>query len=201
MRGAIKADALDVSIGGMFVRPHVALELGTTLNFSVVLDDGGAPIAGRAKVVRQISETRPQRAACAGLRPRHRRDGARPIACAGSGSSRGSSGAPRSACCRRDAARLAELQAGLAGCGYAVVGGTDPGALVQLANADARPGDAVLIDAGWLQNGASATLVESLFAARNVPCVTMHGEARRARQAIDRLLEVVGVSTTRCRQL
>ena len=88
-------------------------------------------------------------------------------------------------------ARLAELQAGLASLGYAVTGGTDPGALVQLANADARPADAVLIDAGWLQNEASATLVESLFNARNVPCVTMNGEVRRARQAIDRLLEVV----------
>ena len=55
-------------------------------------------------------------------------------------------------------ARLAELQAGLASLGYAVSGGTDPGALVQLANSDARPADAVLIDAGWLQNEASASL-------------------------------------------
>jgi hypothetical protein len=62
---------------------------------------------------------------------------------------------------------------------------------VQLASGDMRPADAVLIDAGWLQNEASATLVESLFSARNVPCVTMNGEVRRARQAIDRLLEVV----------
>ena len=30
----------------------------TTLNFSIVLDDGGAPIAGRAKVVRTISDDR-----------------------------------------------------------------------------------------------------------------------------------------------
>ena len=81
--------------------------------------------------------------------------------------------------------RLAELQAGLAGCGYAVVGGTDPGALVQLANADARPADAVLIDAGWLQNEAAMTLVESLFSARNVPCVTMtrRGASVRARRS------------------
>ncbi len=49
----------------------------------------------------------------------------------------------------------------------------------------------MLIDAGWLQNEASATLMEDLFTSRNVPCVTMQGEVRRARQAIDRLLEVV----------
>src|SRR5678809_693046 len=66
--------------------------------------------------------------------------------------------------------RLAELQAGLAGCGYAVTGGADPGALVQLANADTRPVDAALIDAGWLQNGAAASWVENLFSARAVPC-------------------------------
>ena len=51
--------------------------------------------------------------------------------------------------------------------------------------------DAVLIDSGWLHNDTSTSLVESLFSARNVPCVTMQGEVRRARQAIDRLLEVV----------
>jgi hypothetical protein len=90
-----------------------------------------------------------------------------------------------------DPRRLAELQAGLASLGYAVSGGTDPGTLVQLAGADARPADAVLIDAGWLQNESSTSLVESLFSARNVPCVTMDGEVRRAAQAIDRLLEVV----------
>jgi hypothetical protein len=87
--------------------------------------------------------------------------------------------------------RLGELQAALAACGYAVTGGTDPGALVQLANNSPRPADAALIDAGWLQNGASASWVESLFSARNVPCVTMHGDPRRARMAVDRLLEVV----------
>ena len=56
MRGAVKAMALDVSTHGMFVQPAVALELGTTLTFSVVLDDGSAPIAGRARVVRQLKD-------------------------------------------------------------------------------------------------------------------------------------------------
>jgi len=88
-------------------------------------------------------------------------------------------------------ARLAELQAGLAASGYSVLGGSDPGALVQLARGDDRPADAALFDAGWLSAGAAASWVESLFSARNVPFVTMQGDARRARQAIDRLLEVV----------
>src|SRR6185312_16297284 len=85
-------------------------------------------------------------------------------------------------------ARLAELQAALAGAGYAVTGGTDPGALVQLANADSRPVDGVLIDNHWL--GAGASWVENLFSARNVPCVTVNGDVRRARATIDRVLQV-----------
>ncbi len=56
IRGAVKAVALDVSTQGMFVQPAVALEVGSTLTFSVVLDDGTAPIAGRARVVRQIKD-------------------------------------------------------------------------------------------------------------------------------------------------
>jgi hypothetical protein len=32
--------------------------------------------------------------------------------------------------------------------------------------------------------------VETLFSARGVPCVTLHGDARRARSAIDKLLTI-----------
>jgi hypothetical protein len=86
--------------------------------------------------------------------------------------------------------RLAELHNGLSGAGYAVTGGSDPGALVQLASVENRPVDAALIDAGWLAPDVSASWVESLFAARNVPCVTLHGDVRRARAAVDKLLVV-----------
>ena len=75
----------------------------------------------------------------------------------------------------------------LSSVGYAVMGGTDPGALVQLAR-QVRPFDAVVIDAGWLPPGSSASWIESLFSARNVPCLTLHGDSRRARGAVDRLL-------------
>jgi hypothetical protein len=87
-------------------------------------------------------------------------------------------------------ARLAELQMALAALGYAVTGGTDPGALVQLARAE-NPVDAVLIDGTWLTpGGSSLTFIEGLFTARNVPCVTMHGDARRGRIEIDKVLTV-----------
>jgi len=191
IRGAVKGDALDVSATGLFVRPNVALDPGVTLNFSVVLDDGGAPIAGRAKVVRKIGE--PEAHAC-GLAPgygfsiidmtsydRERWQGF---------ITRVERRAEKRVLIGASPARLAELQAALAGAGYAVTGGTDPGALVQLANADARPVDAALIDSNWLGGGASASWVESLFSARDVPCVTVNGDVRRARSAIDRLLQV-----------
>jgi len=192
LKGAIKSHALDVSTGGMFVRSPVPLELGTTANFSVVLDDGGSPIGGRARVVRKITDTEAR--ACGltagfGLEivDMSEADRMRWLGFLARIERR----AEKRVLIGADPARFAELQAGLASLGYAVCGGTDPGTLVQLANGDARPADAVLIDAGWLQNESSTTLVESLFSARNVPCVTMHGEVRRARQAIDRLLEVV----------
>lgn len=191
-KGTIKATALDVSTGGMFVKPSVSLELGSMIEFLVTLDDGLTPVAGRAKVVRLIGDSEAKQC---GLAPGFgltimemtEADKMRWLAFLARIERR----AEKRVLVGAEPARLAELQAGLAGCGYVVVGGADPGVLVQLANSDSRPADAVLIDAGWLQNEASATLVESLFSARNVPCVTMNGEVRRARQAIDRLLEVV----------
>ncbi len=192
MRGAVKAIALDVSTHGMFVQPAVALEVDTTLTFSVLLDDGSAPIAGRARVVRQVKDAD---AKAAGL-------------LAGFGLlivsmseadmmrwygflARIERRAEKRVLIGAEPARLAELAAGLASLGYAVTGGTDPGALVELVNTDARPADAVLIDAGWLKSEANAALIENSLSSRNLPCVTMQGEVRRARLAIDKLLEVV----------
>lgn len=192
MRGAIKAEALDVSTGGLFVRPNVAIDLDSTLNFSLVLDDGGAPIAGRGKVVRKITA---EEATKCGLQAGYgitiidmsESERMRWLAFLARIERR----ADKRVLIGASPARLTELTQALAGCGYAVTGGTDPGALVQLAHNGARPADAALIDAGWLTNGASASWVENLFAARNVPCVTLQGDARRARMAVDRLLEVV----------
>lgn len=191
-RGALKAIALDVSTGGMFVRPNVALQVDTTISFSVTLDDASAPIAGRARVVRSIAEVEARECGLeAGfgleLCDMSEADRMRWLGFLARIERR----AEKRVLIGAEPARLAELQAHLASLGYAVVGGTDPGTLVQLANAEARPADAVLIDAGWLQNEASTAIVEKLMAARNVPCVTMNGEVRRARQAIDRLLDVV----------
>jgi hypothetical protein len=189
-RGAVKGDALDVSRGGMFVTPVRALDLDQAVSFSAVLDDGSAPVSGRARIVREISESD---AARRGLRSgfglaiqemtdtdlerwqlflaRVQRRGERRILV---GASPG---------------RLSELTAGLSGAGYVVVGGTDAGALVQLSDGEGRPPDVAVIDASLFE-GAEPNWLETLFSARRVPCVTLRGEASRARAVVDRLLAV-----------
>ncbi|HEY4244004.1 MAG TPA: PilZ domain-containing protein [Kofleriaceae bacterium] len=191
MRGAVRADALDVSSGGMFVRPMHPLATDTNVNFSAVLDDGAAPVAGRARVVRHVTEAD---ATLAGLAPGY---GLHVTEMADIDAARWAHflarvgrRAEKRVIVGAAPARLSELQGGLSAAGYAVIGGTDPEALVALASADARPVDAALIDAAWLLPGAQASWVESLFSARGVPCVTMRGDARRARLAIDKLLGI-----------
>jgi hypothetical protein len=191
MRGAVRADALDVSTDGMFVKPLHALALDANLTFSAVLDDGLPPVSGRSRVIRNLSEAD---ARTVGLSPGYglsivemaTLDRERWCAFLARIEKRASKRVLIGAA----PARLAELQGGLVSAGYTATGGSDPGAFAQLASAEARPVDAALIDAGWLAASGSPSWVESLFSARNVPHVTMHGDARRARMAIDRLLSV-----------
>jgi hypothetical protein len=190
MRGAIRGDALDISREGMFVRPLHALTLDTTLNFSVILDDG-VPVSGRARVVRHIHDAE---ARVSGLTPGYglqifempavERERWNEFV------ARIAKRAEKRVLVGASPERLRELQAALVALGYAVTGGTDPGALVQLAGA-AHPVDAVLLDGSWLAPSTSAEWIESLFSARNVPCVTMTGDAKRGRAAIDKVLTVV----------
>jgi len=87
-------------------------------------------------------------------------------------------------------ARLAVLQSGLAAAGYVVTGSPEPRALARLASTEARPVDAALIDAGWLAT-ARATQVDQLLLAHRIPSLRVHGDAKRARIEVDRLLAVV----------
>src|SRR5262249_28907836 len=144
-RGVVRAEALDVSREGMFVRPLHALAMNTTVSFSSILDDGDAPVVGRARVVRHITETE---ARTCGLAPGYGlkitemadSDRGRWLAFLGRIERR----ADRRVLIGASPARLAELQGHLSALGYAVTGGTDPGAIVQLASAEARPVDAAL---------------------------------------------------------
>ena len=191
MRGTVRAEALDVSRDGMFVKPIHPLTLESNLNFSTVLDDGGVAISGRARVVRQIEESAAREL---GLAPGY---GLRVVEMGEADHARWLSFLHRIECRAEkrvligaSPSRLVELQTGLAAAGYAVTGGTDPGSVVQLASAELRPVDAVLIDSNWVSPGVSASWIESLFSARNVPCLMIQGDAERARAAIDSLLTI-----------
>ncbi len=190
-RGAVRAEALDVSAAGLFVRPVQALVIDTTVNFSAVIDDGNAPISGRARVVRQVNAT--EAAAC-GLAAGY---GLRLVEMGPVDAERWAEFLTRVA--RRSdkrvlvgasPARLAQLQASLSAAGYTVIGGTDPDALAALANGEPRSIDAALIDSTWIEAGLSSTWLETLFSAHSVPCATMQGDVRRARLVIDQLLEL-----------
>lgn len=196
-RGVIRAQALDVSRDGLFVRPSNPLVLDASLAFSAVLDDGGAPIAGRAKVVRHISDAIARSAGLVAGYGLHvvdmgDADRARWLHFV----TRIEQRADRRVLVGAPPARLAELQAQLAGAGYAVTGGTDPGALVQLARGETRPVDAAAIDASFLAPTMSAAWLESLFSERGVPCVTLRGDARGARAAVDKLLGITAEEPT-----
>jgi hypothetical protein len=190
-RGAVRAQAQDLSRDGMFVRPVTPLALESSLSFSVVPDDGGAPVSGRARVVRHVTDAA---ARAAGLVAGYglaivemgEADRARWLAFV----SRVEKRADKRVLIGASPVRLAELQAALSAAGYVVSGGTDPGSMVQLARSEGRPVDAALIDANFSDAATASSWLESLFTARDVPCLTLHGDPRGARQAVDKLLGV-----------
>jgi hypothetical protein len=189
-RGAIRADALDVSRGGMFVRPASPLVLDTHLSFSAVLDDGAGPVSGRARVMRFLNEADARNCGLApgyGLKltdmaelDRERWTGFL---------SRIEQRAEKRVLIGAAAGRLLELQTGLAAAGYIATGATEPDALVALASQE-RTADACLLDAEWLPPSA-AGWAAALFPARDMPCVTLRGDVRRARTALDQTLSIV----------
>lgn len=190
-RGPVRAEALDVSADGMFVRPTHPLARDARVGFQVVLEDSQT-VAGHARVVRSITEAD---ARTTGLLPGY---GLAILEIASGGRELWSAFLSRVA--RRSAkrvfvaasaTRLGELESGLVAGGYATTSGSEPSAIAQLVSAEARPMDAALIDATWLVTEGSTLWVESVFTSRKIPYVTVHGDARRARMAIDRLLSVV----------
>jgi len=191
-RGAVRAEAFDVSSDGMFVKPVHPLSLDAHVTFSAVLDDNQPPVSGHARVIRNITEADAQDT---GLWPGY---GLVILEMADPERERWSrflrrvaTRATKRVLIAASAGRLTELESGLVAGGYATTSGTEPGAIAQLVSAEARPFDAALIDAAWLLSEGSTLWVESVFTARSVPYVTVHGDAKRARQAIDRLLAVV----------
>jgi hypothetical protein len=70
-----------------------------------------------------------------------------------------------------------------------VTSSADAGALVRLADGPLLP-DVAVIDDSMLEQGVSAAWLEQMFTQRQVPCITVRGDATRARLVVDRLLAV-----------
>lgn len=191
-RGALRAEALDASREGLFVRYAEPLTLETRVAFSISLDDGLGPMTARTRVARFIDEAA---ARSCGVVPGYglhiiemsSTDRERWLAFVDRIERR----AERRVLVGTTRNRLRELQVRLAAAGYAVATATDPDALVQLASGDERAVDACLIDAGWMPPGRTGTWSEALFPTRTVPCVAVRGDVRRAREALDQVLSIV----------
>ncbi|HWU90937.1 MAG TPA: PilZ domain-containing protein, partial [Kofleriaceae bacterium] len=191
MRGALRGEVLDISRGGMFVRPAGTLALDTQVTFSAMLDDDADPVSGRSRVVRYINEAD---ARTCGLAQGY---GLKIVQMASLERERWTSfvarierRAEKRVLIGASAGRLLELQSSLAAVGYVATGAAEPDALAALAG-HARAVDACLLDASWLPQRVSASWAEGLFPARRVPCVTLHGDVRRARAALDQALSIV----------
>ncbi|MBP6837730.1 MAG: PilZ domain-containing protein [Kofleriaceae bacterium] len=188
--GRVVGQALDVSAEGMFVRADRVLPVGSSLDFSIVLDDGGSPVAGRCHVVREINASDGKRrglSAGYGVHIDEMGDDHR-------GRWRSFLGRVRARVDKRvivgaSPARVSELAEVLSAAGYAVVSGTDPGSLIRVTDGEVRPPDAALID-GDLADGQDPSLLEGLFRRRQVPVLLFRGDARRARPLIDQALRV-----------
>jgi hypothetical protein len=186
-RGSIRAELHDASSGGMFVAPLRELELSGALGFSMVTDDLLSSVAGRARVVRQLS---PSEARQRGVRSgvglaivelseaarlswerfvgRARRRNARRILVCANGS------------------RLEEISQSLGSAGYAVCGGTDPVSVLRLLELEAAP-DAAVVDSEWVF-GPDPGWFSDRLTSHGVRCLTTHGDGRRAYGEVDRLL-------------
>jgi len=183
------ADALDVSNGGLFLATGHALDLGAEVSIAVPLEQG-EQVTARARVARQMP---PGDAAPRGLRGG---TGLELTSMAdvdrrlwGAFLDRVRRRTERRVMVGASAARVDELAAALSAAGYSVTAGSDAGMLVRLADLEPRPPDAVVIEVGLAAQGPDHWL-EQVFSAREVPCVTVHGDGWRTRCVVDRLLQV-----------
>ncbi|MEZ4363960.1 MAG: PilZ domain-containing protein [Kofleriaceae bacterium] len=190
-RGSIRAEMLDVSGRGLFVHPLRELELEGNLGFSIVLEDQLTTVGGRAEVVRQLGDAEARRRglrAGYGLEIADLAAGERALWEGFVARVRRRSGLH--VLVGASPARFEEIAAGLLAAGYAVTGSIDPSAVAQLAELPGPPADAAVLDDQWAVQGP-VDWMASILTARGVPCVTSHGDARRAYGEIDRLLGLV----------
>lgn len=183
--------ALDVSQRGLFVATMERLPAGT-LDFSLLPEAGMSPIRGRARVAREV----PWKMACSrglttgfGLEitdfaPRDRERYEAFVERIGQR-------ARRRVVVGASPERTEALVAGLSSAGYSVTGTSDPNALVQLVECDARPPDVAVLCSTLTVNPDAVRRLEQVLGSRKVPLISIQGEAPpRTRAVVDDLLHV-----------
>jgi len=189
--GGFRAEALDLSTGGLFVATTKDLA-GEELAFRLPLDNGEPPVCGRARVARQLSgDTAMKRGLQAGyglkiiglsdidspryeafLRRVRRRVERRVLVAAAPG-------------------RLKQLMAAFASIGYAVTGGSESQAVLRLASQGNVAPDVAVIDSTLAACGQDKNGLSRAFTERGVTCVPSDNEPPTlTRAVVDRVLGV-----------
>lgn len=188
--GPFRGEAHDVSSGGFFVATPQAIDLGDEIRFAMPLDVADAPVEGRARVARVQGAEAAARGIAGGF-------GLQILDM--DGEHRGAWSAFLARVRRRSEKRilvgaaperLGELVSGLGAAGYAVTAGSDPGVLMRLAELDPNPPDAAVIDGRLANAAAPSGWLEQVFTARQVQCITLHGDVSHVRALVDRALLV-----------
>lgn len=182
-------DALDMSLGGLFVNAP-GLPIDAAVGVTVPLDLGDPPIELVARVVRVISTGAAEvrgLAPGAGLAIAEVTDADRVRWTRFL--SRVERRTTRTVVVGAALPRLEAITRVLADAGYAVAPCADPGALIRAAERGSLP-DAAVIDDSLLAQGVAPGWLEQMFSAHQVPCITLKGEVTRARAVVDRLLAV-----------
>jgi hypothetical protein len=187
--GGTYGDALDVSLGGLFLSSQMPLR-DEVVTAVVPIDVGDPPIELQVRVARAITSadaTLRGLTAGYGLEIVDMSDGDRVRWTRFLG--RVERRAARTVLVGAAPRRLEAIARALTDAGYAVTSSADAGALVRLADGPQLP-DVAVIDDSLLEQGVSAAWLEQMFTQRQVPCITVRGDATRARLVVDRLLAV-----------
>lgn len=187
--GHLTVSALDVSMSGLFIGTETKA-LGIDLQFLLPLDNGEAPIRGRARVARQVdAEMAKERGLRCGYGVHIVDLGPADFERYEAFLSRIRRRAGRRVVVAADAARAKGLVGALNSAGYAVSSGSDPAVLLELWAHEQRPPDVAVIDASLDPDGA--TWLRSRWEKDGVCCVSTGTDSPDdTRVAVDRVLRI-----------
>ena len=188
---AFRAEALDVSSGGLFLATSRPLDVGVELRFSLPLDLADVPLEGTGRISRLLAaDEAQQRGMHAGVGVRITDMTATNRSAWDAFLARVRRRTEKRILIGAAPGRVEELAASLCAAGYTVTSGSDLGLLMRVAELDPCPPDIAVIDAEFDQAAAPVGWIEQVFASRQVQCITIRGDVRRARSMVDRLLHV-----------